>query len=308
MSTIGIIGGTGFVGTHLVAQLAEKGHKVLIFTRKGGTKRDASTNVSYHVFDYKTKQCDAEAFARLDAVVNLAGAAVAEKRLTTARKQEIVSSRVDNTQWLLQQIEAHAKNCKTFVAASATGFYGPDRPGTTPFTETAPPYNDFLGETCRKWEAASLAGSGIVRTVILRIGIVMGKEGGAFPELAGPLKFGVMPVLGSGRQLVSWIEVEDLARLIGFALETQSVSGIYNAVTPNPVTHRDLMKAIAAQKGGLAIPVPVPAFALKIALGELSTEVLKSCTVSAKKTADTGFRFLHPTIGEALAHIMKKSG
>ena len=274
MSIIGITGGTGLIGRHLTALLVEKGYKVIIFSRSAGKTGDK--NISYTYWDPEKSEIDRAALGNIDCIIQLAGASVAQKRLTAKRKQEVINSRVQSTNFLLTQLKEQAPNCKTIIAASATGFYGPDTPGSIPFTETAPTYNDFLGETCRQWEDATEKANSFMRTVIIRIGIVLGKDGGAFPELAGPLSFGIMPILGSGKQVVSWIDIDDLAGLFLFALENEGISGVYNGVSPNPVTHKQLMYAIAREKGGLSIPAPVPAFALKIALGEMSTEVLKS--------------------------------
>ncbi|MCD6012780.1 MAG: hypothetical protein K0Q79_2642 [Flavipsychrobacter sp.] len=303
MKTIGITGGTGFIGRHLTQLLVEKGYKVIIFSRSAGKKGDG--NVSYAHWDPDKREIDQAALGKIDGIIQLAGASVAEKRLTEKRKQEVIDSRVQSTNFLISQLKVHAPGCKSFIAASATGFYGPDRPGMMPFTEASPPYNDFLGETCRQWEAATEKAGNHFRTVIIRIGIVLGKDGGAFPELAKPLSFGVMPILGSGKQVVCWIDIDDLARLFLFMLENEGLSGIFNGVAPNPVTHKELMYAIAKEKGGLKIPVPVPAFVLKIALGEMSTEILKSCTVSAAKTLGTGFTFRHPDLSGTLKRLSK---
>jgi hypothetical protein len=280
MATIGIIGGTGFVGSHLAALLAGESHKVIIFSRSKG-KTSGNPLISYAHFDYTRKECDTDALAKLTAVVNLAGAGVADKRLTAKRKAEIISSRVDNTHYLIAQLRAHAPGCKTFVAASATGYYGWDKPDGQPFTEGAAPATDFLGTTCRDWEAASHMASPGMRTVILRIGIVLGKEGGAFPQFVAPMAFGVMPILGSGKQIVSWIGVNDLARLMAFALGNEAMNGTYNAVAPAPVTHKKLMQTIATLKGGIKIPIPVPGFLLRIALGgRLSNESRNEVRIS----------------------------
>ncbi len=304
MKTIGITGGTGFIGRHLTEHLIGKGYKVVIFSRSA--KNAGSEYVSYAHWDAEKGEIDKPALSRLDGLVHLAGASIAEKRLTEKRKKEIINSRVHSTGFLVAQLKEHAPGCKTLVSASAMGFYGPDRPGAPPFTESAPPYDDFLGNTCRQWEAATMQAQDLLRTVIIRIGIVLGKDGGAFPELSGPLSFGVMPILGGGKQVVSWIEVTDLARLFTFALENTAMSGVYNGVSPNPVSHRQLMYAIAKERGGLAIPVPVPAFVLKIALGEMSAEVLKSCTVSSDKTTASGFGFEHPEIAGALKKLYNR--
>jgi uncharacterized protein (TIGR01777 family) len=300
MKTIGITGGTGFVGRHLTSLLASKGYRVVIFTRSAG--RQASGLISYARWDPKMKICESSELNQLDGVIHLAGEAIAEKRLTENRKKEIIESRINSTEFLLGQLEKYAPNCKTFIAASATGFYGPDRPGSGPFDEEAPPFTDFLADTCKQWEDATSKAGARYRTAIIRIGIVLGKEGGAFPKLSQPLSLGVMPVLGSGTQMVSWIDVDDLAKMFLFALENENIRGVYNGTAPAPVSHRELMQTIAKAKGGWKIPVPVPSFLLKIMVGEMSEEVLKSCTVSAQKIKNAGFVFDFPDIKEAIHH------
>jgi uncharacterized protein (TIGR01777 family) len=303
--TVGITGGAGFVGRRLTELLTDQGYNVIIFTRTLAGK-PARPQVTYAQWDADKQTADLNSIKAIDVMVHLAGEGIADKRWSTARKKEIADSRVNGTQFLVNILRESATDCKTLISASATGFYGPDRPGAIPFTENAPAYNDFLGDTCNKWEHESLKAADFLRTVIFRFGIVLGKEKGAFAEFEKPTAFGVLPILGPGSQVISWIEIDDLARLLLFALEHESVSGIYNAVAPKPVTNRQLMKTIAAVKGGIKIPVPVPAFALKIALGEMSEEVLKSCTVSAQKTLATGFTFQYPEITGAVKAILGK--
>ena len=303
MQTIGITGGTGFVGKHLTSLLTGKGHQVVIFSRNAQNKA-ANGMVSYAYWDAEQGKCDINAMAKLDAIVHLAGAGVADKRWTEARKKEIIDSRVKATDFLVGQLKEHAPKCKTFIAASAIGFYGPDTAGKSPFAESAPSYRDFLGTTCEAWETSSAKAQELMRTVILRFGIVLGKESGAFPQFAKPTDMGIVPLLGGGKQTISWIEVDDLARMILYSLEHDEVNGIYNAAAPNPVTQKALMQSIANEKGGIKIPVPVPSFVLRIMLGEMSIEVLKSCTVSAQKVLDAGFVFDHPTIDGAVKYIL----
>ena len=305
MSVIGITGGTGFVGKHVTELLLSKGYEAIIFSRSA-QKNSGQKNLSYARWDAQKGLCDTEALQKLDAAINLAGAGIADKRWTDSRKKEIRDSRVRGTEFFVAQLQKNAPNCKTFISASATGFYGPDCAGAIPFTEDAPHAGDFLGNTCAEWEAASQKATAFARTVILRFGIALGKESGAFPELARPLSFGIMPILGSGKQMVSWIEIHDLAQLIVFMLETENLSGTYNAVAPNPVTHLQLMKTIAAAKGGWKMPVPAPAFLLKLILGEMSEEILKSCTVSVQKTMATGFTFDFPEISSVISAICSK--
>lgn len=306
MATIGITGGTGFVGRHLSGLLKDKGCEVVIFTTHP-EKRHHGDGLTYSYWDPRRNKCDLSALGKLDGVIHLAGAGIADKRWTKKRKEEIVTSRTDSTRFLINQLRQHAPNCKTFIAASAIGFYGPDKDGK-PFNENSPACNDFLGKTCVLWENESLAASEHFRTVVFRFGIVMGKDDGAFKQMATPVKFGIMPILGSGKQVISWIHVDDLARLIWFAISNDKLEGVYNAVTPEPVSQKGLMKAIAGQKRLFRVPAPVPALALKLLFGEMSKEVLKSCTVDGSKIREHGFEFKYPTIDKAVKAILHTNG
>lgn len=304
MNTIGITGGTGFVGQYLMRLLLEKGYKVTIFST-GKELKPNNGPLRYASWDPVKRVIDARALAAVDGMVHLAGAGIADKRWTAARKQLIADSRIKGTEFIVSQLRNAGKHCQAFISASAIGFYGPDR-GTGPFTEDAPASPDFLGNTCRLWEEEAKKASAFTRTAILRLGIVLGAESGAFPQFAQPLSFGVMPILGPGSQVVSWIAVQDLARLFLHALQNDQMTGIFNAVAPTPVSEKELMKTIASVKGGISLPAPAPAFMLRLMLGEMSIEVLKSCTVSADKTLATGFRFQYPLLRKAVAVILKK--
>lgn len=301
--TIGIAGGTGFVGRHLVPKLQQDGWEVIVFTR-GVSKLE--NGITYAHWNAANKEVDAEALAKCSVVVNLSGAGVVDHRWTDEYKQTIRDSRVKDTHFLLEQMTLHAKACKHFVAASAIGYYGPDRDGIAAFKETDPHFKDFLGEVCKEWEEASFSKKSEFRTVVFRFGIVMGKGSGAYPSMAKPTSFGVVPILGDGKQVVSWITVDDLSSLLLEAINDHSYTGVYNAVAPNPVTNKVLMHTIAKVKGGIKIPVPAPSFLLKMVMGEASVEVLKSTTVSAEKLLNKGFKFEHSTIEEAVRFIEKK--
>lgn len=303
MKIIGIAGGSGFVGRHLSSLLAENGYQVIIFGRSKSAK-SSPENVQFAYWNPDKKEIDQQALSRVDAMVNLAGAGVADKRWTEAYKREIISSRVDATLFLIDQLQRHAPACKTYISSSATGIYGPDQPGRTPFTEATAPWHDFLADVCVKWEAAAREAEQHYRTVIVRFGIVLGRNAGAFQQLAAPMQLGVMPVLGNGQQMVSWIHVTDVAAIILYALQQDSLHGIYNAVAPEVVSHKKLMKTIAAAKGGLKIPVPVPTFMLRLIMGESSIEVLKSCTASADKILSTGFNFQFSTLAAAVHDLV----
>lgn len=305
MKFIGITGGSGLVGRHLSKLLADDGYEIIVFTRKPDKSRKYIKNTSYAEWNPRKKRIDIQQLAKVEAMVHLSGEGIADKRWTEQRKTDIVDSRVLGTKFLVEQLKLHAPNCKVLVAASAIGYYGEDN-GKQPFTENATAANDFLGRTCLQWENASQEIEINMRRVLLRLGIVLAKEGGAFREFNKPMNFGVMPILGGGEQMVSWVHVRDVARAIRFAIERIELSGAYNIVAPLPVTHSHLVHSMARAKGGLKIPFPVPAFVLKMALGEMSIEILKSCTVSPKKIKDTGFRFQFRDIESAVKELYKK--
>jgi uncharacterized protein (TIGR01777 family) len=302
---VGITGGTGTVGTHVAAMLINNGHQVTILSRNPPTG-NTKPGYTYALWNAEKQECDTNALQQLDAVIHLAGEPVAGKRWSAAQKEKIASSRVIGTRFLVDQLRQHAPNCKTMIAASAIGFYGPDSAPPVAFTEDAPAHNDFLGTICQQWEAEEHKADDFMRTVIIRIGLVMATEAGAFKEFVTPLSLGVMPILGSGRQVASWIHITDLARLMLFALDNSNMRGPYNAVAPHPVSNKELMKTVARIKGGFHIPAPAPSFLLQLMLGEMSIEVLKSCTVSAAKTLGTGFSYTYPDIDSAVKELLKK--
>jgi uncharacterized protein (TIGR01777 family) len=303
--TVGITGGTGFIGHHLCTLLKEQGHDVVIFTRSPMKQHDVP-HVHYAYWDPYQDKFDLIHLQKVDAMIHLAGAGIADKRWTEKRKEEIVHSRVHTTNFLVAKLKEYGENCKALLSASAIGYYGPDRPGHSFFKESDSHYNDFLGETCEKWEEQAHKAEGFLRTVIFRFGIVMGREDGMFAELSRAASVGVLPILGGGKQMISWIHADDLCRMMIQAIQNEDIKGVYNAVSPHPVSQRQLMRTIAKVKGGLKIPLPVPKFILKTMLGEMSSEVLKSTTVSAEKTLKAGFELEYDTIEKAVREILNK--
>ncbi|RZM05741.1 MAG: DUF1731 domain-containing protein, partial [Pedobacter sp.] len=213
---------------------------------------------------------------------------------------------VKSGELIVKSLRELPNKIQTVVSASAIGWYGPDPvvPNPNPFREDAPSADDFLGSTCRVWEQSiePVARMG-KRLVILRTGIVLSPEGGALKEFRRPLKFGLATILGTGKQVMSWIHLDDIVRIYVAAVEEGKLQGVYNAVAPRPASNQQLVLQLAKEKKGtFFIPVHVPSFALKIALGEMSIEVLKSATVSCDKLHVEGFTFLYPSIETALAN------
>jgi len=304
MPTVLITGGSGLIGTALSKLLTGKGYDVITLSRK----RPSAPPV-YH-WDPAHAVVDAAAIRQADHIIHLAGAGVADKRWTTRRKQEILDSRTGSSALLVKALQENPNKVKTVISASGIGWYGPDPtiPSEHPFVETDPPDNAFLGETCRLWEAAISPVTNLgKRLVIFRTGVVLSREGGALAAFRKPVKLGVAAILGTGRQVMSWIHVDDLCRLYLTAIEGQSWQGIYNATAPYPASNREVTLSLAGcLKGRYFVPVYVPSFLLKIMVGEMSVEVLKSATVNADKVRQAGFQFNFPSIESAMADLTKK--
>ena len=306
MPTVIITGGTGLVGKALGQALLEKGYSIIVLTREiqpTVKNQKTTTDIRYAGWDIEKQIMDKTAIADADYIIHLAGAGVADKRWTKKRKQEILDSRVNGSKLIVDSLKTIPNKVKAVVSASAIGWYGPDSviPNPKPFEEDNVPSNDFLGNTCKQWEESiepvSTMGKRLVK---LRTGIVLSKDGGALKEFKKPLKFGVAAILGSGKQIISWIHIDDLVSMFIAAIENENMYGVYNAVAPNPVSNKELTLQLAKSRKKFFVPVHVPSFILKIALGEMSIEVLKSTTVSCQKIQLSRFDFLYPDIVTAV--------
>ena len=294
------------IGQALTKALLRKRYNVIILSRSMPAKKQS--DVQYAQWDIAAQTIDSSALQRADAIVHLAGANVAEGRWTEARKKEIRDSRVQSGALLLKTLRSISNRVKVVVSASGVGWYGedPQLPNPVPFVEEDKPSNDFLGRTCVQWEQSLQPVTELgKRLVIFRTGIVLSNGGGAYAEFKKPLRFGVAPVLGSGRQMVSWIHIDDVVNLYLAALEGEAWSGVYNAVAPHPVSSSELIKTMAQQRGGFHITAPIPEAALKLMLGEMSVEILKSTTASSKKVEASGYTFSAPHIGAAINNLQK---
>jgi len=280
--------------------LTARGHRVIILSR--GEKGE-----NFVHWDPYKEIIDPEAIKSADFIVHLAGAGVADKRWTARRKKEIVESRTRSSALVVKALKEIPNKVQAVISASGIGWYGPDPaiPNPHPFLETDPVDEDFLGETCRLWEESITPVTGLgKRLVILRTGIVLSNDGGALLEFSKPVKLGVAAILGSGRQVMSWIHIEDQCRLFLHALEDRNWSGVYNAAAPQPVNNKTLTLELARRlKGRYFVPVYVPSLFLKIIVGELSVEVLKSTTVNIERVHKGGFQFLYPSIQSALDEL-----
>jgi uncharacterized protein (TIGR01777 family) len=302
MATVLITGGTGLIGDHLSNMLVSKGYDVIILTRKLPVHR--AENIQYALWNVEKNEIDAVAVAKADHIINLAGAGVADKRWTTQRKLEIAESRTKSAALIVKALREIPNKITTVISASAMGWYGADTKESRlhGFEEGAPADRHFLGETCRLWEAGIEPVKELGKRLIkFRIGIVLSENGGALKKFSRPLRFGIATILGSGEQVISWIHIEDLCRMFIYGIENGSLSGVYNAAAPAPVTNKAFMLTLAKKRRGkVFIPVHIPAIALKIALGEMSIAVLKSATADSRKITDSGFTFLYPTLTAAL--------
>ena len=248
---------------------------------------------------------DKEAIGAADYIIHMAGAGVADKRWTKKRKQEIISSRVESSKLIVDSLKTISNKIKAVISASAIGWYGPDSviSDPDPFTENNPADDSFLGNTCKQWEESIEPVTGLgKRLVKLRSGIVLSKKGGALKEFIKPLKFGIAAILGNGKQIISWVHIDDLVSMFIAAIENENINGVYNAVAPNPVSNKELTLQLAKNKRKFFIPIHIPSFILKLVLGEMSIEVLKSVTVSSDKIQQTGFQFKFLSIKEALTN------
>lgn len=299
MQRILITGGSGLIGHMLTKQLEASGYEVAWLSRSA-----AKQPVKVFVWNTEKNEIDPEAIQWADAIVHLAGEGIADKRWTAKRKKQIIDSRVKTTALLRSALMERQHHVKTIVAASAIGWYGNRKHEL--LDENASAGTGFLSESVMQWEAATqqleLPG---IRLVRMRIGIVLSMQGGALKELLMTAPFGILPVMGNGRQIYSWIHIRDVCGMMQFAIENQ-ISGIYNAVAPNPVSEKEMMQKVREVKNRLYLLMPVPAFGLRMFLGEMSDAVLIDQHVSAKKILEAGYTFTYENITSALQDLFKK--
>jgi len=297
MATILITGGTGLIGRALTAALVADGHTVRHLSR---FSRDGS-GVKTFTWDVASGQVDPRALDGVDHVVHLAGTPIADKRWTTARVRELIDSRAGSARLLLRVARTRGHSPKSFISAAGIGYYGAITSAHV-FNEEDPPANDVLGHISREWEAGVDEWSSLCRVVKLRSPIVLAHEG-PLAKLAAPARWGLAAPLGSGRQWMPWVHIDDLVRAYQQAISDERMHGAYNVTATEQPTNRDLMRAVATALGKPFFLPPVPGFALKLALGELANVILHGSRASNARLLATGFRFEHNTLSEALTSI-----
>jgi uncharacterized protein len=287
-----LTGGTGFIGTPVARALRAAGHDVTIVSRRPGYVPE------------KAIPWDGvrDAMAETDAVVNLAGTSVADGRWTDARKADILNSRVDGTRVVVDAIREASKRPSVLVNASAIGWYGPH--GDEELDESAPAGTGFLADVCRAWEAAAWPAQDLgVRTVAVRVGVVLGRGGGALAKMLIPFRAGLGGPIGNGKQWVSWIHLTDVVGLVVAAVSSDKYTGPVNATAPTPVRNRDFTASLAKAVDRKAF-LPVPGFALRLAVGEFADALITGQRVIPAAALAAGYEFKEPDLDAALPPLV----
>ncbi len=296
-----VTGGSGFIGAPLCAALLEQGHALTLFTRTSPRDPNTGTKRWLHWTPGTLRDWD-EALDGADGIINLAGEPIAAKSWSNHQRRRIERSRIDATRSLIQACAKAKVKPKFLINASAVGYYGPH--GDEVITEETPPGNDFLSMVCHQWEEEAMKAEALgLRVVRLRIGIVLGPGGGALKKMAEPFKYFVGGALGSGQQWMSWIHLEDLIRLIAVVIDNPQAHGPVNATAPNPVRNKEFSQALGKLLGRPSW-LPVPGFALKLALGEMADMLLTGQRVVPAAAEKLGFQFRYPNLPEALEACM----
>lgn len=300
-----LAGATGFIGQRLLKKLRESSHSLVLLSRNSSEARlHYGSTLQVELWDAKTQGAWTQHLDGADAVINLAGESIAGKRWSQTQKQKILASRVDATNAIVEALGKANKKPQVLVNASAVGYYGNVPEGDV--TEDFPRGNDFLAETCGRWEQAALQAEQFgIRVACIRTGIVLDKNGGALKKLLLPFRLFAGGPLGTGKQWFPWIHIEDEIGAILFALENKKLSGAVNLAAPESVTMRQFCSVLgkAMHRPSWA---PVPGFVLKIALGEMAESLLLSGQrVVPKKLLDEGYTFRFAELNAALRDVLK---
>ena len=302
-SKIVIAGGSGMIGTHLTTILLDQGFEVWWLSRSGKSQPGIRTA---H-WDIDNKKIEPGALDGAHAVLNLAGENIGDGRWTARRKQKIVDSRRDSTRLLGESIANLPDPPTVFIGASASGYYG-DRKNEVVTEDSPPGGSGFHSQSVIQIEKAIHDFiPEKIRTVVPRFGVVLSNQGGALPRFITPLKFGLAGYMGNGRQLMSWIHIHDLCRFLIRAIKDPSIQGTYNVTTPGAITNKTFVRALRQAYNPISLLIPVPAWGLRLVLGEMADVVLDSVKIVPERMLQTNFDFHFPDIKSALTHL-KTSG
>ncbi|MDZ4665734.1 MAG: TIGR01777 family oxidoreductase [Bacteroidota bacterium] len=303
MAKILITGGTGSIGKYLIKNLINSGQEPIVLTRGSLDQK-----LPYKVFKWDPDKqfIDEKAFEGIEHIINLAGAGIADKKWTAKRKSEIVSSRVNSSKLLHAYLVKLNVKPLSFIGASAIGIYGAQTSEHV-FTENDVPANDFLGTTCKLWEESydPFIKMGI-KTSIVRIGVVLEKNSGAYSKMSAPIKYGFGSALGNGKQYMPWIHVNDLVNIFSQLISSKLSIGTYNAVASEHVNNQGFTEALANSLHRKIILPKAPAFIIKMIFGEMSAVVLAGSRVSNIKLIENGFKFQFNDLKTALLDLSKK--
>lgn len=299
MHSILITGGTGLIGSHLIPRFEAEGNSVAILSRGGKQK-----GVPSFSWDPDAGTIDPQALDNVNTIIHLAGAGIADKRWTKSYKQRILDSRIKSAETLFHCLKNNRHNIKTIISASAVGYYGDT--GDTWVDEDAHPIDTFLSTTCVKWENAIRKFEALgIRVVIFRIGVILERKGGALPVMAMPVKLFVGAPLGSGKQYIPWIHMDDLCSMFSFAVRNEKLHGVFNACAPGPVPNAFFIQQIGKILHRPIWPIAVPSFVLRLILGEKADIVLNGQRTSSEKIRMAGFRFKHTDVQVAMEGLLK---
>ena len=302
MAVILISGGTGLVGKALSNHLLSKGHEIRILSRNP----KSTNNIKSFYWDVEKNEIDEKAFDNVGHIVHLAGSGIADKRWTDARKQEIINSRVNSMKLISSIVKKKNIQLKSFVGASAIGIYGMITSDKI-FSENDKGQDDFLSQSCMQWENAYQEIQTLSnKNCIIRIGVVLSKDGGALKRLIPMFQLGLGSAVGSGKQYMPWIHIDDLVSVFQEALFNSNYSGIYNAVSSEEISNQAFSKQLAKSLSKPFFLPNVPAFILKLMFGEMANVLLEGSRVSSQKLTDNRFQFQFPTLNEALKAIVSK--
>lgn len=290
-----LTGGSGLIGSELTKILIENGHQVRILTRE--------KQIEHPFYHWDKDTIDEKVFENLDGIIHLAGSLIA-KRWTNSYKKEIFSSRVDTANLLFEYVKKLNINLKFFISASGTAYYGQITSNKI-FKEFDEPNIDFLGKVCVAWENAAYQFEKIgARVVCLRTSLVLSKNGEGFKLLKKPIQLGVGANLGDGKQWMPWIHITDLIQMYAEAVDNDKIKGSYNASSPQYINHSEFNHTLARKMNKPFFIPNIPAFVMKLALGEMSSLVLNGSRIDATKIQETGFKFQYPTLEKALDELL----